>query len=357
MRKKLLLLLLIFSLVLLSAQNVDKAKKERRIYLWDVTMSMQGYGGCKNIWNDVKTKLIKDIDGIMDPETEIILLPFQHKIIDSITVTATAAGKNELKNYIYRFDLPRLWVGNASTGHEIENGERGKTTMTKLYAPIIQCVNSFINNDKTNVLVIMTDGVSDFPDDQNKFEYLINKEWCDLAVKKDIYAFYFMLTPNAVIEKINEKDVCRIKTVDPDQSITLTTFFLKPDESIKYNVKDDFDKPIKVHFTYNTLNKIEDRYVIHVKSNNNDFFDIDDEVELNLNDNTITIKPKMKFADAETMRHHIISHSGNTEVVLSYESGNNMDKLNPCVSVSVASTSIEFVVIKERTVNIEWLNE
>lgn len=89
--------MLIFSVVLLSAQNVDKAKKERRIYLWDVTMSMQGYGRCNNIWNDVKTKLIKDIDGIMDPETEIILLPFQHKIIDSITVTATAAGKNAIK--------------------------------------------------------------------------------------------------------------------------------------------------------------------------------------------------------------------------------------------------------------------
>lgn len=357
MKIKLFLIFLLFPL-LLFAKNDDKVKKERRIYLWDVTMSMQGYGkGNLNIWDDVKSKLIRDIDGIIDPDTEIILLPFQHKIIDSMKVYANTLGKNELKSYISRYDIPRLWVGNPTSGHEVTIGERGRTTMTRLYAPIIQCVNSFIFDDRTNVLVIMTDGKSDFEEDQKDFEDLIKEKWCDLATDKDIYAFYFMLTPNAVIEKINEDNICRFITSNPNQSVTLTTFVLRPEEVVFFNVKENFDKPIKIHFTTNNSKKIEDRFVIHVKSNDNPYFIIDDDVELDLNDNTITLKPKMFFGNSEEMRSYIIQHDGSIQVDLSYESGRNMNKLNPYVSVSNIPTKIEFIVAKERIVNIEWINE
>ena len=258
MKIKLLLFSLLLFPLMLSAQNVDKVKKERRIYLWDVTMSMQGYGkGNKKIWDEVKTKLIEDIDGIIDPETEIILLPFQHKIIDCVKVTANAAGKNEVKKFVTDYQLPRLWVGDAITGHEVEAGEKGKTTMTKLYAPIIQSVNSYIYNDRTNVLVIMTDGNSDFEDDQKDFEDLLKEKWCDLATEKDIHAFYFMLTPNAVIEKINDDNICRFTPTPPDDHIIITTYILNPEEIIKYNVKDNFGKPFKINFKTNTSIKIK----------------------------------------------------------------------------------------------------
>lgn len=354
MRKLLLLFVLTLNVLSLYAQNENSIKKERRIYLWDVTLSMKGprYGGDKDIWDDVKKKLIKTIDGITDPDTEIILLPFQHRIIDCKKELATTEGKNNLKTYIKGFDLPKSWCGNANTGHEAKNGEKGTTTMTKLYAPIKECVDNYVDNRKTNVLIIMTDGLSDFHEDSLQFDNLIKNEWCDLLIAKDIYAFYFMLTPQAIIKT---QDSCgRMNIIFPDDDIQLTTFELTPPSTKNYNVKDDFGKPIEICFDINTANKMEDGYNIHVTSTDNPYFSINQDYIFNPNSKSITIEPEILFDNKNELRQYIWQNDSEAKVELIYTPGKDMEKRNSPVIIRDIHTNILLNIEKERTITLEW---
>lgn len=353
MKKLLLLFVLTLNVLFLYAQNENSIKKERRIYLWDVTLSMKGprYGGDRDIWDEVKNKLIKTIDDITDPDTEIILLPFQHKIIDNKTVIATSNGKNEIKTYIKAFDLPKLWCGDAATGHQAMNGEKGTTTMTKLYAPIRECVDKYVDNKKTNILIIMTDGLSDFQEDALSFANLLDNEWCDLSKANDIYAFYFMLTPQAIIKF---KNTC-ITQVPPNSTGEITVFTLTPPLTINYNVKDDFGKPIEIKFVNNNAKKIKDGYMIHVESMDNPYFSVDQDCKFDPNRKSITIEPNILLNDKDKLRQFILQNGSDAKVELIYTPGKDMEEQNWLVKIlSNIHTSVMFNIEKERTITLDW---
>ena len=103
---------IIFTILLITvtshlfAQNANE-KDERQIYLWDVTLSMQGKApGAPNIWEEVKAAIIKDIRSINNDRTEIVVIPFQHKVLEEWREPATAFGKNRLIEKINSYKIP-----------------------------------------------------------------------------------------------------------------------------------------------------------------------------------------------------------------------------------------------------------
>jgi hypothetical protein len=122
------------------------------IYLWDVTLSMQGKSkGCPDIWDEVKTAICNDIKRMNDESTEVIILPFQHRaIVESMVKDkATFQGKQRLIEYIKGYELPKLWLGSASNGSESKDGN---TTMTAIYQPFKYCMDSLLHKDKKNII-------------------------------------------------------------------------------------------------------------------------------------------------------------------------------------------------------------
>lgn len=111
-------------------EHVEAFKKERRIYLWDVTISMVGatkdatcpkaskrtapdyaynqgfpnYNSQKDIFNDTRAKLIKMIYETQVESTEIIVLPFRNGIVGEIKGDASVEGKAKLKKAIMEWN-------------------------------------------------------------------------------------------------------------------------------------------------------------------------------------------------------------------------------------------------------------
>ena len=80
--RRLLLLLIICAMSVNMMAQQSRFKNERRIYLWDVTLSMKGYKErTPDIYDKVITALEKDINSIIDEQTEVWVLPFQTKIL------------------------------------------------------------------------------------------------------------------------------------------------------------------------------------------------------------------------------------------------------------------------------------
>ena len=69
-------------------------KDVRQTYLWDVTLSMKGYNGAPDIYDQVVDVMIKDIRSITDERTEIVVVPFQDtKYCEVWRESATPEGK------------------------------------------------------------------------------------------------------------------------------------------------------------------------------------------------------------------------------------------------------------------------
>lgn len=352
--KKLLLILLFLVPVMLTAQQSDADKPQRKVYLWDVTLSMKGAGGCPNIWEDVKENIIKDIKNITDPKMEVVILPFQHRIIDKKSDYATAEGKQRLIDFVKGYDLPKMWIGDALTGHEAKEGEKGKTTMTKLYAPLQECLETVITKDKTDVLVFLTDGLSDFPEDGAAFEKFVCEEWCEgVAEEKDIYAFYLMLTSKATNKRLCW---CRSWTlIPPGDKTDITTLTLTPAKKVCYNVKDDYGREIVVKFDTKSSTPMESGFVIHVENaEENPYFEINQDAVLDPVNNTISIRPELKMT-SEEMRNHVYENPNNKDsLYLTFTAGEGMVEKYNKVTVRDIKTEIEIVGTDERTLKLEW---
>lgn len=359
MRRTIFILFILFPMMLVAQNNTNyfEDKPQRKVFLWDVTLSMKGAGGCPNIWNEVKEKLIKEIKSVTDPKIEIVVLPFQHRIIDKKSEYATAEGKQRLIQFVNDFKLPRMWVGDAQTGHEETEG-KSKTTMTKLYAPLNESLETVISSDKTDILVILTDGLSDFSEDAAAFEKIICEEWCTkIANEKDIYAFYLMLTPKANNDKLKDCECDRFVVVEPGPTIPAPFIVtLTPSSNeICYNVKDDYGKDIVVKFDTKSSTPMKAGFMIHVESDSeNPYFVINQDVDLDTVHNTINIRPQMKMTPEE-MRKHIFEKDGNKDFVnLSFAVGEGIVGKYDRVILTANKKEIEIVGTDERTLKLEW---
>ena len=259
---KLLLLfcvMFILSIDIMAQQN--RFKNERRIYLWDVTLSMKGYEGkTPDIYDKVVSALEMDINSIDDEQTEIWVLPFQTSIIERWNVNATNSGKKEIIDKIKAFGDKTL-------------------TNTNITVPMQDVMSTYIKADKRNVLILLTDG------EQNAKNYpletlldVINK-WCDFAEKNDAHAFYVMLTQfaknNRLIDAIDSS--CRMYK---SEGTAFNFVELLPQSNYKYNIKDDADKKISINVDCKKRVVIPEDLKVRCYCDSNPYVEVDEIVTI-----------------------------------------------------------------------------
>ena len=166
--------LIIFTIISLNSYaQINKA--EKRIYLFDVTASMEGKGvvPTANVFSSVKRNLQYSIGLIKNKNTEISIIPFTNK---------------PLNNYSFSLDSLHL-INQCIDGLKIEKGD------TNIADAWLAGINE-IDTTKINYLFLITDGLHNTgPEKDILYQHI--DSWKDIAENHYYFAFYIMLTPNA----------------------------------------------------------------------------------------------------------------------------------------------------------------
>lgn len=176
-RKILLLFCVVYFSISLFGQN---DLKEKRVYLLDVTKSMEGKGSVStpNVFDNVKGSLISAIDEIEDPQTEIVVVPFTNRTHKPIH--GYISNKDSLKK-----ELSKLTVLNGNTN----------------IADAWSAGMSLIDSTKVNYIFLITDGLHNSgPSKQELYSRL--QKWDSVRKGKNYFSFYIMLTENAEEQNI-----------------------------------------------------------------------------------------------------------------------------------------------------------
>lgn len=331
---------LIFVLTYAQSGNV---KDVRQTYLWDVTLSMQGKApGAPNIWEQVKEAIITDISQINDDRTEIVVIPFQHKVLGEWKEYATVAGKAKLVAKIKEYKIP------------LHNFNGHMTTMTCLYEPLQYVVDNVLSANKVDILKLMTDGIPD--EHEKEYEQLLAR-WCQIAKEKDAYGFYIMLTDQAkegqtVLQRIAP---CHFEAIDVASlgGTDVSILMLTPQQNIAFNVREDYGKEITIKYAHNGGGTLQAGYKVHVYSYDNSYIQVDEVVPLN-SDYTVTVKAQYMMSQTEMMSS--ISIEENEKLFLYSEPAEGMDQLPYAMTrILDAPTSVEMINKPEKTVKFHVL--
>jgi hypothetical protein len=233
----------------------------RRIYLWDVTLSMWGLrcvsGNIapalvsKDIYQEVVNFLIQDIESIDDENTEIYVLPFQENILvnqNEWHVTANYAGKREIIQ-------------------KIRNYPRQGCSWTNIVRPIEQVQANIISPDKNNILILLTDGMQ-----SNTFggeNVLINhiRNWGQYAERNFAHCLYVMLT-----EEGKGKDLGDVITEEPRMDLISDFIVLQPEKSVVYNFVDEKGCLVDIKLIrINSNGDIPDNLKVRIVAEENDY--------------------------------------------------------------------------------------
>ncbi|MBN1184150.1 MAG: VWA domain-containing protein [Bacteroidales bacterium] len=185
-----ILLLLLFT----SNSAFSQIDKEvNRIFIWDVTQSMKGYGGTEDIWDEVKDKMIESIKNIPTNDGNIIIIPFQEQIIKPIFNQRTSeAGKNNAIKFLNNFN----------------NKDVTNTNICRAWDEAFD----FIDADRKNYIFIYTDGLqtSKSPGYEPECLSRLADKWCKMASEyRDCYGVYIILKSSAGLPSNLENDICK----------------------------------------------------------------------------------------------------------------------------------------------------
>jgi hypothetical protein len=243
------------------AALLAQRKSERRIYLWDVTLSMKGYNGSPDIYDEVVAFLEKEINSLINESTEIVVLPFQERILETWRVRANEAGKKTI-------------ISN------IKSYKNNDISYTNIVQPLIDVQNNILSNERRNIVYILTDGgqSSKFGGEKELLNWIHN--WKRIAISSDAYALYVMLTPESiipeVIDKINQPGNTRINVITEPGKMEFIE--LLPAELVKFNIKDDNGKPANVPLICNKDVVWPNNMKAQIIAENNPYIQIDQTV-------------------------------------------------------------------------------
>lgn len=291
-----------------SNEKEETFKKERRIYLWDVTISMVGatknascpkaqkrtnpdysysegypnYNASKDIFDNTREKLIKMIYQIQNESTEVIVLPFRDGIVGEFSANATASGKEQLKNLIMGWN-------------DLHSGGTFTATCLK------DAVNKYFKEDKINRLFLLTDGEPSGNEGNQLLAFL--RQWKGVKETKgqSSYLVYVMLTDEAFNQGI-------IDTAEESGGdITVTETFEEPvwlslRHSATIHVRDYFNGKIsndgrgsfEIPYSYITGNSIPENSVFHFEIEGNDYIDVDSTAPVRPSDGKFTVPFRFK---------------------------------------------------------------
>ncbi len=275
-------------------------KKDRYIYLWDVTVSMQGkvwnttsnkydYDKTSDIYDQVVEEIVRDINSITDETTEIVVIPFQSASAGSYQSTKdpwickTASGPNK-QALIERIRASKKdWLKYA----------HGNTDVVPALSYVI---HSVISDDRIDYLKILTDGKMADMDGLRK----LMAQWCQLASqKKGMHAFYISLNQEAsesiqaIIRDAQQQDCFKMRKPGPDP---LAFFQVIPYPSIPVNCNDQLasgSPAVTVQLQVKGPGKLPDSFKVRFQAEENALLDVDNRI-LQVKDNSFTLPLRFK---------------------------------------------------------------
>lgn len=249
MRRQNLILLLFIFVCMCPSTYAQKYLQEKRIYLVDVTKSMAGKGiiPTPDIFESVKASLIEAISELEDPNTEIIVIPFTNKPHQMIH--GYVSQKDSLVNVLKSLDL-----------------KQGDTNVADAWTQGIACLDS----TKVNYMFLLTDGLHNCgPSQDELFERL--KQWESIRSKKYFFAFYVMLTENALDQQIRA-----IADLTAQmwciQSLNINAALIRTSLVHRSNIFED--KTIQVKFVSNNSSVFVDDLGLSFALQDNDYYSI-----------------------------------------------------------------------------------
>ena len=335
--KKLYLFLLLFGFAFPVFSQVPDVQVDRRIYLWDVTLSMQGYqGATPDIWDDVVKWISDDIQEISDENTELVVLPFQKHILADWRAKADNAGKAELLRHI----------------EEAKKMFRDTTT-TNIADPFREVMNNHVDKKRSNIVFLLTDGKqSNVHGGQSAWLDLLSK-WHNFAKGNNAFLVYLMLTPEA-----NDPQI--VDNVNPDTGIVVPPEYanikimdIEPQAKVELNVTNNVDEAaLRISFISKKAGlSIPDGVRVSVKSSEGAFISIDEDVTIVNKAINIPLKCSSKELKDLMDMEELVSVPLTLEIINHKEILHD-DKIN----LSLTRSNVDLVLINkiQKILSITW---
>lgn len=330
--KKILILICLFTMLFdVNVQGETKPEKYRYIYLWDVTLSMKGYGGNPDIYDDVVDFLLDDIDGLPTGNNkEIIVCPFQENILQTWKAASTIEGKNYIKEEIKKY-----------------NNE--DVTYTNLVDPLKYVEKHFVDSKTYEITIfLLTDGSQNDKDASMPFDKYINNQWD--RKNHFLHLKLIRLTEDVDIGEVSTGD--GVDIIDNHER----SLEIIPSDYVNYNIIEadkNKQQAIRISFTANPTDRaVPDGIKIRVFSDKNSRIKVDE--TLTIENGNITIPLRYNYDD---LKYQFV---GKENMTLHYEisgsnkfSGTRKGKTEEyIVSISSPVTNVDLVNERQKTLKI-----
>lgn len=334
------------------AQTTDtenpRAKIDRRIYVWDVTKSMQGhnrktqqYDPTIDVWDKFVKWLKDDIAAITDSSTELVVLPFQETVLARWYCKATVEGKAELLRKI-----------------DDAKEQFQDMTYTNICGPFEIAKREYVVADKNNLVILLTDGQQSEKEGfggQNAWLAMLNN-WGDYARQNNAYLVYFMVTPAAVDSRIidtltgdDNKPHCTIVTPTETPPIFIDIY---PQSHLRLNIKDWQDKEIEIPLDKSKKGvELAEGIQIKVESITDAPIKIEGVVEIK--NNKVTIKPQYNFDELKKF----MGANESMNIALTFTLVNQdeiLQKANQKIILQSGRSELELINKIEKVLTIRW---
>lgn len=279
--KKLFILLLVNFIFCNLCYSVN-FKKEKRIYIVDVTASMMGKGAVAsdNIFQKVKNELKAAILSIEQPSTEVEIITFTNKIHQRLH--GTARNKKELLTLI---DGIKVTSGDTDIANAWNEGQK------------------LVDESMINYVFLLTDGLHNtgVPID-NLYERL--KSWETYTRNKYIFGFYVMLTKQAREPNIR-KIVQETDQLWLIESMNINAIFAVLPMNIKANIRGT--KTLKIPFAMSSKKSFDKNMKVSLSLDANPYYKIE---SVNVKNGEMVfkikeLKPIMEIPLETKLRLHI----------------------------------------------------
>lgn len=246
MIKKLILLLFLTATLNSSAQTY---LTEKRIYLLDVTASMNGKGAVEtpDIFDEVKRRLQQSILNLQASETEVVIIPFTKHPFE--TIEGRVSNADSLATEIGKIKI-----------------QKGDTNIADAWNAGV----AELDSTKVNYLFLLTDGLHNCgPSADSLYNRLAT--WKDISDGKYMFSFYVMLTPNAKDMEIT-KIIEETENMWPIESMDVNVSFINT--SLHYSANVNNNKAIRIFFTSNNSPVFDSELQFDIELESNPYYGI-----------------------------------------------------------------------------------
>ena len=191
--------------------KADKEMNEQRIYLVDLTRSMEGFNGSEDIFSAVKNNLKGAISAIADTSTLITIIPFTNKPLE--VYSNKISNRDSILNYVTNLKTQK---GDTNILEAWEKGE------------------SMLDDSKINYMFMLTDGIHNFGEPIDSLYQSLSR-WEDKTKGKYQFAFYVMLTKDAEQQQI-WNIANNTKQMWPIRSMNINTDFVLGKMNLTVNI-------------------------------------------------------------------------------------------------------------------------